>query len=79
MEESVTELLGGGVWAVDRLRTPGDPRVAIAETVRRMVVAAHSLEARGITPADRLELAAARAVLRVLDDVADCDARAVAG
>ena len=28
VEASVTELLGGGVWAVDRLRLPGDPRVA---------------------------------------------------
>jgi len=71
VEESVRELLGGGVWAVDRLRTPGDPRVAVAEVVRRMVVAAHGLEARGVAPTDRPDLAAAKAVLRVLDDVAD--------
>ena len=68
---SVTELLGGGLQAVELLRAPGDVRVALAETVRRMVVAAHGLEARGIAPVDRLDLAAARAVLRVLDDVAD--------
>ena len=71
VEASVTELLGGGLQAVELLRAPGDVRVALAETVRRMVVAAHGLEARGIAPADRLDLAAARAVLRVLDDVAD--------
>ena len=61
--------------AVELLRAPGDVRVALAETVRRMVVAAHGLEARGIAPADRLDLAAARAVLRVLDDVADAARR----
>ena len=71
VEASVTELLGGGLQAVELLRSAGDVRVSLAETVRRMVVAAHGLEARGIAPAERVDLAAARAVLRVLDDVAD--------
>ena len=77
VEETVRELLGGGVWAVDAAADARRrPRAAIAETVRRMVVAAHGLEARGVAPADRLDLAAARAVLRVLDDVADAAAGA---
>ena len=71
VEASVTELLGGGLQAVELLRAPGDVRVALdrdrAAHGRRR---ARPGGAR-VAPVDRLDLAAARAVLRVLDDVAD--------
>jgi hypothetical protein len=73
---ATVEVLGRPVDAVEGLRGPGEPARLVAETVRRLVTAAHGLGARPVAAEARPELAAARAALDALQALDGLEPRA---
>ncbi len=72
VEAALAEQLPGADAPLGCLRGD-DPLGRLGETVRRMIVAAQGLDGRPVSAAARLDLAAARAVLELLDELASVE------